>query len=157
MGMKLCVTESDFLEKIFSPSKLGKWAKNRVFWIYWKIWHYFLPNLLYNEYLFAVFLHKSHITGNFFSLRYSPKCSQPIRSQDFLINHISRTKQWNSLIFCMLIQLHINQKLIKEFLSRDGQKWVWPVWSWDSKINCISRTDRWNELIFCMLVLFHES
>ena len=36
------------------------------------------------------------------------KCSQPIRLQDFLINHRSRTSQWNSLIFCMLIQIHIN-------------------------------------------------
>ena len=26
--MKLCVTEPDFLEKIFLPKKLGKWAKN---------------------------------------------------------------------------------------------------------------------------------
>ena len=28
---KLCVTELDFLEKLFLPPKLGKWAKNRVF------------------------------------------------------------------------------------------------------------------------------
>ena len=41
--------------------------------------------------------------GKFWFLRYGPKCSQPIRLQDFLINHISRTNQWNSLIFCMLI------------------------------------------------------
>ena len=26
--MKLCVTESDFPEKIFVPQKLGKWAKS---------------------------------------------------------------------------------------------------------------------------------
>ena len=29
----------------------------------------------------------------FLFLRYGPKCSQPIRLQDFLINHISRTNQ----------------------------------------------------------------
>ena len=29
--MKLCVTVPDFLEKLFLPQKLGKWAKNRVF------------------------------------------------------------------------------------------------------------------------------
>ena len=46
--------------------------------------------------------------GKFLFLRYGPKYSQPVRLQDFLINHISRTNQWNSLIFCMLIQIHIN-------------------------------------------------
>ena len=37
--------------------------------------------------------------GKFLFLRYGPECSQPIRLQDFLINHISRTNQSNSLIF----------------------------------------------------------
>ena len=46
--------------------------------------------------------------GKFLFLRYGPKCSQPIRLQDFLINHISRANQWNSLIFYMLIWIHIN-------------------------------------------------
>ena len=32
----------------------------------------------------------------------------PVRLQDFLIDHISRTNQWNSLIFWMLIQIPIN-------------------------------------------------
>ena len=41
--------------------------------------------------------------GNFFFLKYGPKCSQPFILQDFLTNHISRTDQWKSLIFCMLI------------------------------------------------------
>ena len=45
--------------------------------------------------------------GKFLFLRYGPKCSQPIRLQDFLINHISRANQWNSLIFYMLIQIDI--------------------------------------------------
>ena len=31
--------------------------------------------------------------GKFLFLRYGPKCSQPIRLQEFLINHISRTNQ----------------------------------------------------------------
>ena len=44
----------------------------------------------------------------FLFLRYGPKCSQPIRLQYFLINHISRRNQWNSLDFCMLIQIYIN-------------------------------------------------
>ena len=57
--------------------------------------------------------------GKFLFLRYGPKRSQPIRLQDFLINHLSRTNQWNSLIFCMLIQIYIkvDQKIFG---------WVWP-------------------------------
>ena len=90
-------------------------------------------------------------------LRYGPKCYKPIRLQDFLINHISRTNQWSSLIFCMLIRIHINQKMIKIFLCGHDWKWVRPVWSWDSKIDCISRMNWWNELIFCMLVQIQES
>ena len=31
--LKLCVTESDFLEKHFLCPELGKWVKNRDFWI----------------------------------------------------------------------------------------------------------------------------
>ena len=45
--------------------------------------------------------------GKFWFLRYGPKCSQSVRSQYFLINHISRTNQWKSLIFRMLVQIHI--------------------------------------------------
>ena len=37
--------------------------------------------------------------GKFLFLRYRPKCSHPIRLQDFLINHISRTNQWYNLFF----------------------------------------------------------
>ena len=94
--------------------------------------------------------------GKFLFLRYGPKCSQPIRLQDFLINHISRTNQWNSLIFCMLIQIYINEKVIRKFLDGRCQKWVWRVCSQDSKIGCISRMNCWNELIFCMVVQIQE-
>ena len=51
--MKLCVTGLDFLEKIFLPKKLGKWAKNGprtgFFEYIEKMCHYFLLNLFYNE------------------------------------------------------------------------------------------------------------
>ena len=71
-------------------------------------------------------------------LKYGPKCSQPIRLQG-LINHISRTNQWNSLIFYMLTQIHINQKLIKKLAGRGGQRWMWSAWTQGSKLDCISR------------------
>ena len=50
----------------------------------------------------------------FWFLRYGQKCSQPIRLQVFLINHISGINQWNSLLFCGY-----------------DQKWVWLIWSRD--------------------------
>ena len=40
--------------------------------------------------------------GKLLFLRHWPKCSQTIRFQDSLINHISRTNQLNSLIFYMV-------------------------------------------------------
>ena len=55
--------------------------------------------------------------GKILFLRYRPKCSQPIRLQDFLINYFSRTNGSNSLIFCILIQIHKIEKLIENFLS----------------------------------------
>ena len=59
-------------------------------------------------------------------LRYRPKCSQPFRLQDFQIKRFSRADRWNNLIFCMLIHIYKNQKLIEKFLVGHGQKWVWP-------------------------------
>ena len=42
--------------------------------------------------------------GKFLFLRYGPKCYQPIRLQDIIINHISRKNQWSTLIF-----LHVDR------------------------------------------------
>ena len=120
--MKLCVTEKDFLEKIFFQENRENWPKRGFLNL--------LKNLVinfFNEFalswilkLFPVFLHISHI-WDFFLLRHGPKCSQLIRLQDFLINNISVTNFSNRLIFCLLIQIYINYKLIKKFLSLHGQ------------------------------------
>ena len=57
--------------------------------------------------------------------------------------------------FCMLIQIHKNEKPMKNLLGEHGQKWVWPAWLQDSKIDFISKMNRWNKLFFffffCML------
>ena len=57
----------------------------------------------------------------FLSIRYGTKCSQPIRLQDFLINHISRTNQWDSQILCKLTQIYMKQKFIKKCLGGHGK------------------------------------
>ena len=57
----------------------------------------------------------------------------------------------------MLIQIHVNLKLIKKILGGHGQKWVWPVWSQDSQSGCITRMNWLYEMILCMLVQIQES
>ena len=147
--MKLCMTEPDFPEKIFLSQKFLNMLKSFVINFYWICW-------VMKIYIICCVPAQIPYLGKLWFLRYGPKCFQTIRLQDFLINHISRTNRWNSLIFCMLIQIHISSRLIKKFL--DGLvKWVWPVWSRDSKIGCISRMNRWDELISGMLVQIQES
>ena len=60
--------------------------------------------------------------GKFFFLRYTPKCSQPIRLQVFLISHISRTNQWNSLLLCKLIQICKIKKTVRLFNNQQFLK-----------------------------------
>ena len=55
----------------------------------------------------------------------------------FLNQLFLQKKKLNNLIFCMLMQIHKNQKLIKNLLVGHGQKCVWPIWSLDSKTDCI--------------------
>ena len=57
----------------------------------------------------------------------------------------------------MLIQIHINQKLIKKKLGRHDQKWVQPEWSRDFKTDCKSKMNRSNELIFLHAGAHQES
>ena len=48
----------------------------------------------------------------------------------------------------MLIQIHINEKLIKASFVGLGQKWVLPVWPQHSKFDCILKMHRCSKLIF---------
>ena len=125
--MKLCMTARFSVKKIFWPKNLENGPKNGPKQGSLNLF----KNLVINFYwicsvikIFIVCCVPAQILylGKYLFLRYGPKSSQPIRLQDFLINHISRTNQWNSLIFFMLIQIHINQKLIKKFPGGCGQK-----------------------------------
>ena len=91
--------------------------------------------------------------GNFLFLRYGPKYSQPIRLQDSLINHISRTNQWNSPFFLHVYTNSYNQKLCKRYLVKSGcgQSGLGTLILTESRMN------RWNELIFCMPMQIQES
>ena len=82
-----------FSIKIFFAPKIGKvdkWVpKTRFFEFTEKFVHCFLLNLYYNENLYYLLCSsKNPYLGRFLSLGYRPKFYQPIRLQDFLINHI---------------------------------------------------------------------
>ena len=130
--IKLCVTEPDFPEKISFSPKIGKMGQNQGFL-------YLLKNLVINFYcicsikiyIICCVLAQIPYFGKCLFLTYGQKCYQPdgnIISPSvwwtarFLINQISRTNQWNNLIFSMLIQIYINLKVIKVFLGGHCQK-----------------------------------
>ena len=97
--MKLCVTVLDFPEKFFLPPKLGKWTKNEPTGFfefiekygYWFLLNFFIKNI----YIICFVPPQIPYLGKFLFLKYGPKCSKPMRLQDFLINHISRINQWS--------------------------------------------------------------
>ena len=113
-----------FWKIIFAP-KIGKmdqkWAKT-----YWKIlyiFNFYWICSVTKIYIICCVPTQISYLGKFCFLRYGPKCPQPIRLQDILINHIYRTNQWNSLIF-----LHVDanshkliwQKIFWVGVVRDG-------------------------------------
>ena len=48
---------------------------------------------------FKTFLCRSHVWQNFLSLRFGPKCSQPVKLQDYFICNIAWIKWWVILFF----------------------------------------------------------
>ena len=50
----LCLT-ARFLKKSFFAPKMEKMCKNRVFWIYLKIFHYFFLNLVYKKVYYLLY------------------------------------------------------------------------------------------------------
>ena len=76
---------ADFLKILFLPQKWGKWAKNKVFWIYWKIWSliFFWIWSIKKHYKIFCILAQIPYLGKICFLRYGPKCSRPIRLQYF--------------------------------------------------------------------------
>ena len=90
----LCITEPDFLKKMFysqngenrpSPGFFECIEKFSFFFLVL----YFFISVVYNESLYyrnSFMLEQISYLGKFWFLRYDPKCSWPIRLQDFSIN-----------------------------------------------------------------------
>ena len=52
-------------------------------------------------YIICCFPAQIQYFGKFLFQTYGPECCHPIRLQDYLMNHISRMNELNSLIFCI--------------------------------------------------------
>ena len=112
----------DFSEFQYLPQKFGRWTKNRIFLNLKK-------NLVINlnwvcsimrVYIICCVPTQTLYLGKILFVRYKPKCSHPIRSQDLQINYFSWTNRWNSLIFGW----HLSQRYSAESL------WLTKCSSW---------------------------
>ena len=85
--------------------------------------------------------------GKFLFLRYGPNSTQPVRLQDFLISHITRNNLWNSLLFCMLIQIHKSwskKNLLAMVKNGCGQSGLWALNWLYLKSELIELTNLWH-------------
>ena len=90
-----CMTEADFLKIMFS-SKNGENRPSPGFFEYIgkfsffsRFFFFFFISMVYNEslhYFNSCMLEQISYLGEFWFLRYGPKCSWPIKLQDFSIN-----------------------------------------------------------------------
>ena len=123
----LCMTEPDFLKKMFYPQNGENRPSPGFFECIGKSSYffsvlYFFINLVYNESLYycnSCMLEQMSYLGKFWFLWYGPKCSWPIRLQNYLINHRSLKlavsyKEINE-INCFLVSL---SKFSEEWLIR---------------------------------------
>ena len=89
----LCLTEPDFLKVMFCPKNVENRRSLGFFECigkstFFQIFIFYL-NLVYNESLWycnCCMLEQISYLGKFWFVRYGPKCSWPIRLQDFSIN-----------------------------------------------------------------------
>ena len=52
-------------------------------------------------------------------------------------NRRMKNQQMKLTVFCMLVQIHVNGKVLENISGGHDQKWVWSVWWQDSKVDCI--------------------
>ena len=115
--IKLYVTEPNILEISFCTKNWENGPKKRFFEFIEKFGYYFLHNLFYIENFYYFLCSCTNpIFEKILFLRYGPMFSAN-RWQDFLIHHIFRKNQWNSLIFCPLIQKQSPEVFYKKRFS----------------------------------------
>ena len=123
--VKSCLTDPEFLEKLFLLQKLRKWANNWPKIGFFDFKEKFVINFhwicsIMKSYIICC--DPAQILGKILFLRYRSKRCQPMRLQGFSINYFSTTNRWYSLIFYMLIKIHKQKNLIENFLVGNVQK-----------------------------------
>ena len=149
--VKLCVAELDFPEKNILPSKMGKLVQNGpktgFFQFIGKCGDQFLLNLIYNENLYyLLFSCTNPILRKIFVPDVWARVFSANQIAGFFNQPYLQNKSMKQLIYCMLIQVLLKVKLIKNLLGSCGQKWVWALWS----KNYISRLHRRSKQVFQM-------
>ena len=116
--------------------KLAKWTRN----FYW------ISSIMKTHIIYCVSAQIPCLI-KFLFLGYGPKCSQPIRLQNFLINHISKTNQWNF----DFLNVDTNSCQLKVDLIIFGWAW-WEVSMDEISIEWIDRMN-WYFACWCKFTL----
>ena len=102
----LCEARPYFWKKSFCPQNWENGPKSGFFEFIGKISHFFL-NLVYKENLYLLYCCTNPILAKNLISEIWVECSWPIRLH-FKLTISLEQKQWKSLIFCMLMQVHRN-------------------------------------------------
>ena len=116
-------------QSLILPPKCRKWAKNKVFEIIAKFSHWYFLNLVYKESLYYLLSSCTNsILGKSWFLRYRPKCSRPIRLQDFK-STIFPGQNYEKAKFCACWHRFM---IIKRWLKNIGVSMVKNGWGHSS-------------------------
>ena len=93
-----------------------KWAKNRVFRIHWKIWSLiFTEVVLYENLYYSLCSCINPIFGKMLVPEIWAKMFSANQIAEFFNQTYLKTNQWNSLMFCMLVQIQKTKIWSKSF------------------------------------------
>ena len=107
--------------KIFLPPKLGKWAKNRVFSINWKIWSLILLNLIIMKiHIICCLPAQIPYLGKFLFLRYGPKMFSANQIAGFFNQPYLQNKSMTLPNF-----LHVDTNSHKLKVDQKNLGWAW--------------------------------
>ena len=135
------------------------YPSNRVFWIYWKNWHYvFLEFVMWWKIiLFAIFQHKSHFWEK--SSPWEMGKNALGQSDCRIFKSTMYTEQNDQINWCSACQCKFkkNKSWLKSFLCSCSKTGYDQSGHRTLKIGCMSKINRLNKLIFCKLIQIQES
>ena len=137
--MKLCMAAGFFkkncpMNEENRPGSLNL-LKNGKMWSFFFFWIWSIKKV----YTICYIPVQIPYLGKMWFLRYGPKCSLPIRLQNFYINCIFRIKWWNSVFFAWWYKFMEIEIWLKSIWVSMLEEWVWLFLSQDSKSGCTLR------------------